>query len=199
MRDTAASEATRDSCHLVYVYLLIPSIIPEPLRNRGNKRTRNRPRRTWVYRVEPEHPSMTRRGLNTRTNSRWCPSNSARFSWLMFMMAVSAVSGWAQTQLSPEFHLRYTDMSVLASRERRADFSCHVTTDRPALGFDLRFHSDYRDGSYQSTGQCWRPVADGYTGYAVCKQRGAGLPRTSVLGSRPSIGRKVGGCLGRRV
>jgi hypothetical protein len=87
---------------------------------------------------------MTRRGLNTRSNSRWCPSNSSRLFWLMFMIAVSAVSGWAQTRLSPEFHLRYTDMSVLASRERRADFSCHVTTDRPALGFDLRFHSDYR-------------------------------------------------------
>jgi hypothetical protein len=87
---------------------------------------------------------MTRRRSNTRSNSRWCPPSSLRSSWLMFMMAVSALSGWAQTRLSPEFHLRYTDMSVLASRERRADFSCHVTTDRPALGFDLRFHSDYR-------------------------------------------------------
>jgi hypothetical protein len=87
---------------------------------------------------------MTRRGLNTRSNSRWCPSTGLRCSWLMFVMAVSAVSGWAQTRLSPEFHLQYTDMSVLTSRERRADFSCHVTTDRPALGFDLRFHSDYQ-------------------------------------------------------
>jgi hypothetical protein len=35
-------------------------------------------------------------------------------------------------------------MSVLASRERRVDFSCQVTPDKPTLGFDLRFHSNYR-------------------------------------------------------
>src|SRR5260370_12721047 len=34
-------------------------------------------------------------------------------------------------------------MAVLASRERRADFSFQVTSDKPGLGFDLRFHSDY--------------------------------------------------------
>jgi hypothetical protein len=60
------------------------------------------------------------------------------------MLAVSTVSGWAQTRLSPGVHLQYTDMAVLASRERRADFPCQVTPDKPGLGFDLRFHSDYR-------------------------------------------------------
>jgi hypothetical protein len=34
-------------------------------------------------------------------------------------------------------------MAALASRGRRADFSCQVTPDKPGLGFDLRFHSDY--------------------------------------------------------
>jgi len=59
------------------------------------------------------------------------------------MLGASTLSGWARTRLSPESHLQYTDMAVLASRERRADFSCQVTSDKPGLGFDLRFHSDY--------------------------------------------------------
>ena len=59
------------------------------------------------------------------------------------MLVVSTVSGWAQSRLSPEFYPQHSDMSVLASRERRADFACQVTPDKPSLGFDLRFHSDY--------------------------------------------------------
>jgi len=35
-------------------------------------------------------------------------------------------------------------MAVLASREPRADLSCRVTSDKPGLGFDLRFHSGFR-------------------------------------------------------
>jgi hypothetical protein len=37
-------------------------------------------------------------------------------------------------------------MAALAAREQRAELSCPVTSDKPALGFDLRFHSDYRLG-----------------------------------------------------
>jgi hypothetical protein len=40
--------------------------------------------------------------------------------------------------------LQYVDIAVLASREPRADLSCHVTSDKPSLGFDLRFHSEFR-------------------------------------------------------
>ena len=86
---------------------------------------------------------MTRRRLNTRINTRCCLATTLRSAGTLFILAVS-VCGWAQTRLSPEFHLQYTDMAVLASRERRADFSCQVTPDKPALGFDLRFHSNYR-------------------------------------------------------
>ena len=86
---------------------------------------------------------MTRRRLNTQINTRCSLAGRLRTAGLLFMLAVSAVSGWAQTRLSPELHLQYTDMAVLASRERRADFSCQVTQDKPSLGFDLRFHSDY--------------------------------------------------------
>src|ERR1700730_5518808 len=86
---------------------------------------------------------MTRRRLKTRINTRCCLAGRLRAVGLLFMLAVSTVSGWPQTRLSPELHLQYTDMAVLASRERRADFSCQVTPDKPSLGFDLRFHSDY--------------------------------------------------------
>jgi hypothetical protein len=87
---------------------------------------------------------MTRGRSNTRINTRCCLAGRLRSAGLPFMLAVSTVSGWAQVRLSPESHLQYTDMAVLESGERRADFSCQVTLDRPRLGFDLRFHSEYR-------------------------------------------------------
>jgi hypothetical protein len=62
---------------------------------------------------------------------------------LLFLLAASTLIGWAHPRLSPESPLQYADMAVLASRERRADFPCQVTPDKPGLGFDLRFHSDY--------------------------------------------------------
>src|SRR5258708_5965078 len=87
---------------------------------------------------------MPQRRFRTRINTRCYLGGKSRSVGLLFMLAVSTLSGWAQTRLSPEFHLQYTDMAVLASRERRADFSCQVTLDKPGLGFDLRFHSGYR-------------------------------------------------------
>src|ERR1700676_3344902 len=87
---------------------------------------------------------MTRSRLHTRMNTRYCLAGRLRSAGLPFVLAVSTLNGWAQTRLSPEFHLQYTDMAVLASRERRAEYSCQVTPDKPSLGFDLRFHADYR-------------------------------------------------------
>jgi hypothetical protein len=87
---------------------------------------------------------MTRTNLNTRIDARCCLAARLRSAGMLFMLAVSTLCGWAQTRPSPEFDLQYTDMAVLASRERRADFSCQVIPDKPGLGFDLRFHSDYR-------------------------------------------------------
>ncbi len=77
-------------------------------------------------------------------NTRCCLAGRLRSVGLPFMLAVSILHGGAQTRLSPEVHLHYTDMAVLASGERRTDFSCQVTSERPGLGFDLRFHSEYR-------------------------------------------------------
>jgi len=63
---------------------------------------------------------------------------------LVWVLAASAANGWAQTRLGTEFRLQSNDMAVLESDEPRADFSCQVTPEKPALGFDLRFHADYR-------------------------------------------------------
>jgi hypothetical protein len=63
---------------------------------------------------------------------------------LLSMLVASTVSGWAQGRLGAGFHLQHEDMAVLESGEPRADFSCRVTPEKPALGFDLRFHADYR-------------------------------------------------------
>ncbi len=63
---------------------------------------------------------------------------------LLSMLAASTASGWAQGRLGAGFHLQYEDMAVLESGEPRADFSCRVIPDKPELGFDLRFHADYR-------------------------------------------------------
>src|SRR5260370_17355004 len=86
---------------------------------------------------------MLRRRFRTKLKARCYLAGRSRSVWLLFMLGASTLSGWARTRLSPESHLQYTDMAVLASRERRADFSCQVTSDKPGLGFDLRFHSDY--------------------------------------------------------
>jgi len=86
---------------------------------------------------------MAGRRLNTRINFN-CLAGGMRSVGMLFMLAVFTVSGRAQSRLSAGLRLQYTDMSVLASRERRADFSCQVTADKPSLGFDLRFHSNYR-------------------------------------------------------
>jgi hypothetical protein len=63
---------------------------------------------------------------------------------LLFMLSVSTVTGGAQARLSTQLHLRFDDKAVLASREQRAEFSCRVIPYKPRLGFDLRFHSEYR-------------------------------------------------------
>ena len=86
---------------------------------------------------------MSRRTWKTRTYvTSWLPGTLAVA--LMLLPTIATLSAPAQTRLSPEFDLHHTDLTVLASAERRADFSCQVTPDKPALGFDLRFHSDYR-------------------------------------------------------
>jgi hypothetical protein len=62
---------------------------------------------------------------------------------LLFLLAASTATGesGSRTRLDPR--LQYGDLAMLNSREPRAELSCQITADKPSLGFDLRFHSDY--------------------------------------------------------
>jgi hypothetical protein len=42
-----------------------------------------------------------------------------------------------------QVHLVGSDLAVLTSQDERKEISCSVTPDKPALGFDLRFHTSY--------------------------------------------------------
>ena len=86
---------------------------------------------------------MPRRRLRTRINTGYYVAGRSRSVGLLFLLAASTASGWAGTRPSLESSLQQADMAVLASRKHRADFSCQVTSDKPGLGFDLRFHSHY--------------------------------------------------------
>src|SRR5580700_8733161 len=87
---------------------------------------------------------MTRRSSLTRITCRRCLAGGLRSFGLLLLLAGSTATGWPGTSMELDPPLQYVDMAVLASREPRADLSCHVTSDKPSLGFDLRFHSGFR-------------------------------------------------------
>ena len=84
---------------------------------------------------------MPRRRFRTRINTGYYVAGRSRSVGLLFLLAASTASGWAGTRLNLESSLQQADMAVLASGKHRADFSCQVTSDKPGLGFDLRFPS----------------------------------------------------------
>jgi len=87
---------------------------------------------------------MTRRILLTRiTGGRSLASGFQSFG-LLLLLAGSMAKGWSGASMAPDPPLPYFDMAILASREPRTDLSCHVVSDKPGLGFDLRFHSEFR-------------------------------------------------------
>jgi hypothetical protein len=67
----------------------------------------------------------------------------------LFLFAVTgSFAGFAQTTMTPgsggaAARVFSTDMAVLEAGEVRKDLPCLVTPAKPALGFDLRFHSGY--------------------------------------------------------
>ena len=58
------------------------------------------------------------------------------------LMATAACC-YGQLQMSGSPRLINTDMAVLEAGEVRKDLPCSVTPSKPALGFDLKFHSGY--------------------------------------------------------
>jgi hypothetical protein len=79
----------------------------------------------------------------TRILCRAYPASGLQSFSLLFLLAGSAVNGWASTVMGFDSALLAADMAVLATHEPRSDFPCEVTADKPSLGFDLRFHTDY--------------------------------------------------------
>lgn len=63
---------------------------------------------------------------------------------LMLAAATAAGDSGGRLELAPR--LQYEDMAALAVRKPGTELSCPVTSDKPVLGFDLRFHSDYHLG-----------------------------------------------------
>jgi hypothetical protein len=59
------------------------------------------------------------------------------------MLAASTAVGESGSRTELNLRLQYDNLAVLAFRQPRAELSCEVTSDKPSLGFDLRFHSDY--------------------------------------------------------
>jgi hypothetical protein len=59
------------------------------------------------------------------------------------MLVAASVSLWAQARVGPWFQALPSDMEVLESDASRADLPCQVTSEKPFLGFDLRFHASY--------------------------------------------------------
>jgi hypothetical protein len=62
---------------------------------------------------------------------------------MLFMLAASTAAGESGSRTGVDPRLQYDDLAALKSREPRAELPCQVTSDKPRLGFDLRFHSDY--------------------------------------------------------
>src|SRR5882724_10534627 len=60
-------------------------------------------------------------------------------------IAASACAGvcFGQIQMASGPRLVNTDIAVLEAGEVRKDLPCTVTPAKPALGFDLKFHSGY--------------------------------------------------------
>lgn len=71
---------------------------------------------------------------------RFISIRSFHFSGTLYLCAVMVLG---QSQMPSGPRLVNTDMAVLEADEVRRDLPCSVTPAKPALGFDLKFHSGY--------------------------------------------------------
>ena len=69
---------------------------------------------------------MPRRRFHSRIDAKCDLAGSLRWVGLLFTFAASTLSGLAQTRLSPESRLQYTDMAVLESGERVREYGSIV-------------------------------------------------------------------------
>ena len=86
---------------------------------------------------------MIRGMLRNRISYRGGCVARLRSLGMLFMLAASTAAGESGSRTGVDPRLQYDDLAALKSREPRAELPCQVTSDKPRLGFDLRFHSDY--------------------------------------------------------
>ena len=58
-------------------------------------------------------------------------------------LCLCALAAFGQTQMANGPRLVNTDIAILEADEVRKDLPCSITPSKPALGFDLKFHSGY--------------------------------------------------------
>ena len=86
---------------------------------------------------------MIRGMLRNRISYRGGCVARLRSLGMLFMLAASTAAGESGSRTGVDPRLQYDDLAALKSREPRAELPCQVKSDKPRLGFDLRFHSDY--------------------------------------------------------
>jgi hypothetical protein len=87
---------------------------------------------------------MIRKRLRTKLSCRIDYVARMRSLGVLLMLVASTPAGESRSRMDLDPRLQYDDLAALASREPLAELPCEVTSDKPGLGFDLRFHSDYR-------------------------------------------------------
>lgn len=98
-------------------------------------------------------PRLSCRMVSLRTVLLMLASRGDRFSGMLFRFCLSASflacaplraqAPMAESGPSGNVNIFNTDLAVLESGDDRKDLPCSVTQLKPALGFDLRFHSGY--------------------------------------------------------
>ena len=71
---------------------------------------------------------------------RFISSRALHSAGALYLCAVAA---FGQTQMANAPRLVNTDIAILEADEIRKDLPCSITPAKPALGFDLKFHSGY--------------------------------------------------------
>src|SRR5579871_6373788 len=78
----------------------------------------------------------------------WFGNPGSKLRLILAGILASATLGRGQVLMlgsGPDGHVNIfnTDLAVLEAGETRKDLECTVTPNKPALGFDLRFHAGY--------------------------------------------------------
>src|SRR5260370_314937 len=71
-----------------------------------------------------------------------CVRSNPVAPFLLFI--VTTTMGLSQVPLDTNLRLHNSDATVLESDESRNDLPCRVSTEKPALRYDLRLHVDYK-------------------------------------------------------